>query len=485
MRVLLVNPTVLDNPLVEPNLSLGYVAAALRRAGHEAAILDELKRPAHRPRDLRAFLEASRFDAVGVHVYAMNALKARTILSTFRAVNPRGVTLIGGPYVAATPAAALEVVPEADFGFHAEAERGLPALLDQLGAGGLRSPRSIDNLVWREGGAACFGPKTFEPDLDSLGTPAWDLIPPAHYAMSPLGIFTKRLPLATMITSRGCPYPCSFCTIKSLTGNRTRRRSVDHVLDEMRLLKRDHGVREIHFVDDHILGNPDGHQKGPTWLTDLCEAMIRERIDLTWTVPQGVRLDGLDENLLRLMERAGCHAIGVGIESGSQRVLDAMEKKLTVETIREKVALVRHCTSIKVEGLVMLGFPGETPEEIEATLRMVRALPLNFCSFLTYMPWPGAELNERALAGSGMTATDYERMGVLNVIDVPGQLAAKQLRRYDLQAFATFYLRPHVLLGIVRELRHLGQLRIVAGRIGYIAGKLARIAWTGLRPVRA
>lgn len=483
MRVLLVNPTVLDNPLVEPNLSLGYLATALRAAGHEPVILDELKKPAHRPRDLRTYLEQQRFDAAGVHVYAMNALKARAILRTFREVNPRGVTLLGGPYVAATPEAAMNVVPEADYGFHAEGERGVPRLLDRLAAGALGDPTTVENLVWRDGDHVCFGPKVFEPNLDALGVPAWDLIAPAHYSMSPLGIFTQRLPLATMITSRGCPYPCNFCTIKSITGNRTRRRSVAHVLDEIRLLKREHGVREIHFVDDHILGNPDGNQKGPTWLTELCEAMVRERIDVTWTVPQGVRLDGLDEPLVRLMERAGCHAIGVGIESGSQRVLDAMEKKLDLATIREKVALVRRATKIKVEGLVMLGYPGETPEEIDATIRMVQALPLSFCSFLTYMPWPGAEPNERALAASGLAPADYERMGVLNVIDVPGQIPAKDLRRYDLKAFLSFYLRAHILLGIASELKHLGQLRIVLGRIGYIAGKLARVAWAGLRPV--
>ena len=148
-------------------------------------------------------------------------------------------------------------------------------------------------------------------DLDSIPNPAWDLIDPRTYPISPHGTFSKSYPVAPIITSRGCPYLCTFCAGFKSTGRKLRRRSVKMVLDEINYLYRVYGVREFHIEDDNFTLQKE-------YVMEFTDSLCSSGLKIWWACPNGIRADRLDKEMLLSMERSGCYSFGLGIESGSQ-----------------------------------------------------------------------------------------------------------------------------------------------------------------------
>ena len=244
-------------------------------------------------------------------------------------------------------------------------------------------------MIWRESGEIKINPPVFPENLDSLGSPDWNLINPCNYPFQ-TSYLTKSKFVAPLIMTRGCPYQCTFCSCRSVTGHRIRSHSVPYIIEEIKFLKSNFGIKEICFIDDNFLVLRH-------LVIDLCEQIIKQKLDIKWSC-FGIRLDLVDKDILSLMEKSGCYLLTVGIESGSQRILDHMKKNLTLDLIKEKITLINTITNIKIIGNFILGYPMEIEEDVYKTIRLAKILPLYGANFFPFHPTPGTEIFDELMA---------------------------------------------------------------------------------------
>ena len=453
MKVLLVKPWNLSDH-IQPSLGLGYLATAIR-GRHEVAILDCIRENI-RIEGLEALLRESRPDVLGLQCYTFDLRFVLQAVQAAKRVSRETVTVVGGPHPSALPEDLFHRAGEdLDFAFVGEAETGFSMLLDALWDGRAEY-RAIPGLVWRDGGRIRSKLPAFPEDLDALGMPAWDIIRPETYPESQHGAFYRQFPIAPIMVTRGCPYPCTFCAGHVVSGRKIRRRSAGHVLAEIRRLNRDFGIQEFHVVDDNFTQDRD-------YAKDFLRQLKAMDLGMSWAVPNGVRMDPLDGELLGLMKDTGLYLISLGIESGSDRMLKLMRKGMTTGGIRASVRMIREA-GIDMAGFFILGYPGETVETIRETIRFSVELPLKRANFFTYLPFPGSESFRMLQAGGRLREVDWERFYFMNAAYVPEGLTRKALKRRQRLAFLRFYARPGILAYQIRSIRSLRHLYYLAKR---------------------
>jgi radical SAM superfamily enzyme YgiQ (UPF0313 family) len=433
-----------------PPLGLGYLATACRPHGHAVEIVN-CPLEGLGAAEFAERVRTAAPDAVGFSVFSTDVETVAGLCRAIKALPRPPVLLLGGIHPSSAPEQTLADVPDADFLFAGEAEPGLPALLDLLAAG-TPSPAAlaaVPGLGWRAAGAARVNAKVFPEDLEAIGLPAWDLLQPLRYQRYPPTLFVRQRPYAPIITSRGCPFPCTYCGGHNVSGRRTRRRPLELVLREVELLHREYGIRELHIEDDNFTLDR-------AWVAAFCERLIASGRRLTWTMPNGVRLDTLDLELLRLMKRAGCYFLILGAESGSDRILRQVRKRQTVRQVEEKAALV-HEAGILAHAFFMVGFPDERPEDCRATLELSLRLPLIGAHFASFRPLPGTESAEQLLASGEVAslAPSAQAGTFASVVYAPRGMTVAQVKAWQRRMLLAFYLRPRILWFYLREsLRH-------------------------------
>jgi len=464
MDVLLVRPLQARPHEIVPDIGLGYLATALLRRGHTVRILDCAKERLGMEGFIRVLRERPP-DLVGFKLFSTDIASGSRMMERIRQEFSRPpVIAIGGPHVSGLGGAALETLRSADFGIQGEAEIGLPLLAEAIESGSLPENPSIPGLLYRVADQQVrANPPFFVENLDELGMPSWHLMPPATYPKQSFGLFVRRFPTAPILTTRGCPFRCTYCAGFKVTGRKLRKRSVESVLEELALLKTDFGIRDFTIVDDNFTLDR-------SFAMSLCEALIARRLDLSWSCPNGVRLDTLDAELVATMEKAGCYSVSVGIESGSDRVLKYMRKHLTVAQIRERVHLLRSASRIKITGFFMLGFPGENRVDIEQTIALALSLPLDRAAFSIFSPLPGTEISQRMIQEGRIQPVEevFQKADFDSVLDSGETLPSREVKSLQRKAVLSFYLRPRVFRGILKEIRSLDQVRIIARRLSYV-----------------
>lgn len=454
MKILLVNP-VNRSYVVMPSLGLGYLAALLQTDGHNVRILNCIKeRMTHE--SFEEHVRSEHYEVIGFQVYSYDVHSVRRHLDSIRRASPGTVTIAGGPHPSGDPAGTLSSLENLDFAFQGEAEIGLPKLMRHIDGADKTDFASIPGLIWKHGDIITINPREFVTDLDEVPQPAWDLIKPESYPEAPHGAFTKNFPTAPIITSRGCPSQCTFCAGSSINGRLIRRRSVEKVMEELRLLK-NRGIREFHIEDENFTLSRE-------YVTEFCNSLMNERLGMSWSLPSGVRLDTLDRKMLETMVWAGCYSLAVGIEFGSDRVLHYTRKGLTVRGITENMGLFAGL-GLKVTGFFLFGIPGETVAEMAQTARLSRSLPLDRAQFNIFAPLPGSVEWNRLQQRNMLGKLDPTRLYVHDVSYVEGDITPKKLRRIQRLAVLRFYLRPKVLLGILMEIRSLRHLKFLIIRL--------------------
>ncbi|MBK7977168.1 MAG: B12-binding domain-containing radical SAM protein [Deltaproteobacteria bacterium] len=442
MRVLLaVPPRPRDQVLqILPPLGLGYLATALARGGHEARIVD-LTRARGDLGTWRRELEAFRPELIGLTAFTSDLPTLEPMCAEARRSAPGAPTILGGPHASADPRATLREVPSLDLAFRGEGEAAIVAIADELAAGGTPDPSRIAGLAVREGSDVRASDPRFPEDLDALGFPDWDALDPLGYQRFPPTLFVRQRPFAPLVVTRGCPYRCTFCAGFTVTGRTMRSRSVEHVMSEIELLHRRFGIREIHIEDDNFTWDRE-------FVIRFSRALAASRLGISWTMPNGVRLETLEREMLREMRAGGCYALIVGIESGSPRILKRMRKALTLPLIEEKVRLAR-AEGFPVHGFFMLGYPDETAEDVQATLDLALKLDLTGANFHSFRPLPGTVTGE-ALRDEGLIegwASDPDRGSFSNPVFAPVGLSPRWLKSMQRKMLLKFYGRPRILLG--------------------------------------
>ncbi|MDI6743432.1 MAG: radical SAM protein, partial [Smithella sp.] len=347
------------------------MATALKRENYQVEILDCVNLR-FTFKEFENYIANHDFDVFGFKVFSTDLLSVKKSLSIVRRKRPDVKLILGGAHPSYFPEQTLQHFEEADFAIRGEAEKGLVDLIKYLSNPDDIQLDNIPGLIWRTNGNIQCNAPVFPEDLDALGSPDWRLINPCDYPFQ-TSYLTKSRIVAPLIVTRGCPYQCTFCAVRSITGNKIRAHSASYIINEIKYLKSNLGINEICFIDDNFLVFKN-------LVIDLCEQIIQQKLDIQWSC-FGIRLDMVDKDILDLMEKSGCYLLTVGIESGSQRILDHMKKNLTTDLIKEKIEFIRQETNIKIIGNFILGYPLEKEEDILETIRFAKALPLYGANF--------------------------------------------------------------------------------------------------------
>ncbi|MBN1231890.1 MAG: radical SAM protein [Candidatus Coatesbacteria bacterium] len=415
-------------------LGLGYLATSLRRKGHEVKIVDCCKEFTTIDK-LKLLIKDEKPDITGIQLFTPDILTGKQMVSAIKEVNPVIITGVGGPHVSGRELDIFKDIPEADYAFAGEAEIGFSNYTDFLVNKGLID--KCHGLLLKDyNGKPLMIDKVFHENLDELGFPSWDLMDPRTYPVAPPNVYFKASPFAPIITTRGCPYGCNFCQSYLIAGRKIRKRSIEHIKEEIDLLMNKYCVKEIFIVDDNF-----------TYLKEhvinFCEMLLSNNIKIHWSPWNGIRLDTLDEEILRLMIKSGCYMIKVGIESGSPRILKAMNKHLTLEVVREKLELVRKA-GMEVFGFFILGYPGETTEDLRKTYDFALSLPLTGANFANYQPLPGTPVYKELILNNKIDPFDWDpAKGTFADINfVPDGMTKEELKAWQRKMLISFYFRP-------------------------------------------
>jgi len=388
-RVFLVNPPS-PEPVRTPLLSFCHLAASLRTGGHEVALLDASA--PHAPHDhaeIAARIAAFAPDLVGLHLKTLHVQPAYALAA---ALAERFALVAGGPHATIVPDEPLA------HGFRwvirGEGEEALVELADALD--GRRALASIAGLSWRDRGLPRHNPaRPFLTALDELAPPlsALDLFDPVWYGPPPEP--GRALAPAGILSSRGCPAACTFCS-NDVTGRKFRYRSASSVAAEVALLRERFGLSAFSFFDDSFA-------VGRRRVRELCDAIVQTGSPAWWTCT--AHPAHLDPDVLRDMKRAGCAGIDIGMESADPGMLVRIGKGVTVERVLD---VLRWCADEGIHTVVnlMFGWPDETDAELDATIAFLeRAAPIagGFNARGVVVPYPGTRLYEQHHARFGFT----------------------------------------------------------------------------------
>jgi len=476
-RILLVN--VERTATRSPNLGLGYLASVIRRQGWDVRLFDAAQKGAGTTALLSALREGP-WDIIGFQAYSSGYPITRAAARIARKLNPDTPILLGGRHASPLAEEALGEEEAFTWAVVSEGELSLQELAAHAGAGSIPDEilATIPNLVRRTPAGFMRGPSRNPENLDDLPLPAWDLIGPEHYPDSPIGAFVDALPVVPIITSRGCPCRCGFCGAH-LAGTKIRLRSPEAVVDEMEYLHKRHGVREIQILDDNFNWHRS-HAEG------VCEQILKRDLKIFISFPNGLRLDHLDADLVRLFERTGCRSATIGIESGSQKTLDRMNRRITKEKMEHLLREIKANSSIRLTGNFIIGVPGETAADIEQTIEYAASLPIDRASFMVYLPLPGTDFFNELKAAGKLSSMDYGHLspneGVVPF--VPDGMTPSDIRRFLFRCYARFYGRPAILKGLLHEVHSPGQLGFLLGKtLGRLSGP--RIGGPSLKALQA
>ena len=408
-RVLLLAPPAFTmrawrdiNPL--PPMGLGYLAAMAERAGAKVRILDclmqgweheepvdeNMVRVGLSDRDIRDQIAAFKPDLVGINCQFSRQYRIYHRMSALvKEADPRIVVVSGGPHATVCPE---EVLGDAncDYLLLGESEHSFCSLIEALRKDA--AVDAIDGLGWRSGGRTRINPKAQQIlDLDALPFPAYHLMDlQKYFRLDASHGIRHRKRFCPIITSRGCPAKCTFCSAHQVWGKKYRMRSVENVIQEMRLLKDRYGIEEIMFEDDNVTADAKRAKL-------LFSRMIEEGFNFVWDTPNGAGVWSMDEEMIDLMKRSGCIMLNFPVESGSQRVLKQVIKKpLDLGKVRK---LIAHCQEIGLghSMFLVIGMPGETLSDMWASVRFAGECGCYTPHISVATPYPGTELYDHCI----------------------------------------------------------------------------------------
>lgn len=412
MRILLLHPArkdTIDRLVRLPPLGLACVGGALRAAGHDVRLIDAAVESAWQSR-LSESLSAWRPQAVGISASTAVFPEALELAAGVKAANPGSVTILGGVHATLFPGEVLNE-PVLDIAVHGEGEHTAVELLSALAR---TAPlRAVEGIAFRNGGGTQVTPRRAPiPNLDDLPMPAYDLLPMGRYSTP----FSAAGKVSSMVTSRGCPYQCTFCDAFVVHGRKYRAHSPERVVSEIRHLTETFGVHELLFKDSEFTLD-----RGRT--EAFCDLLASNGPRITWTCSS--RVSNVDERLLRKMAAAGCRVVQFGVESADPDILRTLKKGITLDQVRQAFSAAR-AAGIETVANLMVGTPGETWESIGRARRLIREIRPDHLNVQVLVPYAGTELHQ-TLAGRSL----------------PSPEVARRRRRVLLRSF---YFRPGPIL---------------------------------------
>ena len=383
MKVLLINPPIrLSEPPEAFPFGLGYIAAALLQDGHQVEVLD-INANRWTKSEVAERIQQVDYQVVGIGGLITTYKYVKWLIPLLRKYHPEGKILVGDNGASSMPHLYLQK-GGADVVVVGEGDITIGKLLRALEQG--KALSEVNGICFvKDGSVRWTSSRKRIDNIDNLLYPAWDLFPIEIYLNGPIrveGIKPQRH--LGVSATRGCPYPCTFCY--PCFGRIVRMRSAASIIREIKFLKKRYDIRATGFSDDLFMVDRKR-------FLEFCKGMINEKLNLIWGCTGRVNL--VDEEMLRLMKAAGCVRIGYGIESGSQKMLDSMKKKVTVEQARRAIELTRK-VGIICDTSFIIGVPGETRETVRETIDFIKEMDITISGFFYATPYPGTELYRQA-----------------------------------------------------------------------------------------
>lgn len=402
MKVLLINPpaqnTISANiPLVvekergyTPPLGLFYVASYLKKSSrHDVRVLDALLENMGQE-GIREYLLSFNPHVVGITALSHTMIDVINTVNTVKAVSPEIKVVLGGPHPHLFPEETISLAG-VDFVVLGEGEVTFYELIESVDKG--REPVDVKGLVFKKDGETIFtGERPLCSNLDELPFPARELVDYKRYYSS----LAAKTPVTNMITSRGCPYQCSFCDRPHL-GKKFRARTAKNVVDEMEACQ-EMGINEILFYDDTFTVD---RQR----VLEICEEIRRRKLKVFWDIRS--RVNTVDKEMLKRLSQANCKRIHFGVEAGTEKIIKALNKGITLEQVYQAFNDSKK-VGISTLAYFMIGNPGETLDDIMETINLSIRLNPDYVLFSILVPYPGTRLYAEGLK-EGIIREDYWR----------------------------------------------------------------------------
>jgi radical SAM superfamily enzyme YgiQ (UPF0313 family) len=414
-----------------PPLNLMYLASVLEKVSRSVKIIDDNLYEIGAER-IAKFI--SKFDPLVVGVTAATATlkSALRYIELIKKLLPDALTVIGGPHVTFLPLETLRGSEGLDVVVIGEGEETITDLVENFEKKGVKGLDDVRGIAYKRGKKLKINPvRPPIGDLDSIPFPARHLVAFESYKLFDTGI-------GSMITSRGCVFACGFCSSSLMMGKRFRTRSPENVVDEMEELVYKYRIKDIEFLDDiFILNKKRAHA--------IAEEIKKRKLDVRYVASS--RVDMLDPELLLQLRKSGLDSMYYGVESGSQQILNLMKKQITLRQAEDAVKVTKRM-GIKVITSFILGYPGETIEDLDRTIDFSIKLDPDYAQYSILTPYPGTpiyyELKEKGL----LDTEDWDKYTVLDPVIKYERLGlSKELVKKKLiEAYLRFYTRPRYLI---------------------------------------
>ena len=431
MNVLLISPPTTSAVksvvgATGPPLGLAYLASIIREE-HNVRIVDSLAEN-FSYEDVEKVIKRYDPDVIGITSTTSMIPDAYAIAEVAKRYNENVKIVMGGPHVTFLPERTFKECPYIDFIVRGEGELTFKELIDALEKD--KDPSNILGLSVNLGNKVKNNPpRPLIKDIDTIPMPSYDLLPMEKYRVD-------GVRFGTVITSRGCPFNCAFCSSSLQFGKRWRGHSDSRVIEELKYLHEKYGIREIEFLDDTFTLNRKRAVR-------IAKRIREEGLDISWSGSS--RVDTFTDELARAMKKGGCHTIFFGIESGSQKTLDFIGKGITPE---QSISAVNKAKKHKIRalGAFIIGFPEETREDIEKTIKFSKKVGVDFAQFTIATPYPGTRLWKYALARKLILTFNWRKYTTLDPVMKLKNFTTQQITKLFHRAYISFYLRPLYLI---------------------------------------
>lgn len=451
MKILLIQPSqenvygVVVKPSYVP-LGLLYIGACLEKAGHVVDFID-LDIDGFNKNKLLGYINETKPDLIGfgsTTVTINNVLKMSELIK-----NATDIPIIVGGIHATIAGEEVIKNENIDYVVVGEGEETIGELVKALGNGHKLS--EIKGIYYKDKNKVVFtGDRALIGNLDNIPFPARHILKhPFHY-IPPDAL---KIPVASIMTNRGCAARCTYCCTKLIFGRRMRFRTIRNVVDEIEDVIKNYGVKEIHIMDDCFTINKKR-------VFEFRDEIKKRGIKATFVCSNGIRADQVDEDILRALKDIGVLSVAFGVESGNQMILDNIKKGLKLDTIRKAFKLSKK-HGFTTWGFFMIGLPGENRKTVRDTIEFAKELDPDFAKFLILKPFPGTEVFNQLQQERRIFDFDYDNYGTYTgpVHDLP-DLAKKEIRSLQKKALREFYLRPSQILKIILRMRSYTQFKL-------------------------
>jgi anaerobic magnesium-protoporphyrin IX monomethyl ester cyclase len=434
-KVALINPPIPANVFHhQPYLPIGlaYIAAVLEKDAHEVKVID-CPTLGIISTQLKSLIEDFDPNIVGITAMTPTIKSAYTVAQTVKKTRPKTIVVIGGPHVTFMDQQILRDVTDIDVIVRGEGEQTMLEIAQKVS--NRETLYDVAGITYRKDNEIVRNPdRSLMENLDELPFPSLK-----HFQLERYRIFGRRI--FPVLTSRGCPFQCSFCITSRVFGKKTRMRTPENIVNELEWLKNNYGADAYTFFDDTFTLDRNRANK-------ICDEIVRRKIDLPWDCQ--TRVDQINPEIIAKIKKAGCEMITFGIESGCQSTLDAMNKKTTIEQNERGVKMIKEA-GITVVTSVIIGFPGENNENTKRTLSLIQKLKPDNVFVCIATPYPGTDLYELIKEKGCKMATDWNVYDTFNPVFDNSLLSGEKLLEERKKFYDDFYSPSYCLRQMIKH----------------------------------